>query len=78
VVLTVTRYWKSIPKQDGIIRYAFNFPKWVVPSKAVPVRQVSLLFGVLIGVFLLGESCGRIRFFAASLVLAGVFLIRLG
>jgi drug/metabolite transporter (DMT)-like permease len=47
-------------------------------SYAVPVRQVSLLFGVLIGVFLLGESCGRIRFFAASLVLAGVFLIRLG
>jgi drug/metabolite transporter (DMT)-like permease len=47
-------------------------------SYAVPVRQVSLLFGVLIGVFLLGESCGRIRFFAASLVLSGVFLIRLG
>jgi len=47
-------------------------------SYAVPVRQVSLLFGVLIGVLVLGESCGRIRFFAASLILAGVFLVRMG
>ena len=47
-------------------------------SYAVPVRQVSLLFGVLIGVLVLGESCGRIRFFAASVILAGVFLVRMG
>ena len=46
-------------------------------SYAVPVRQVSVLVGVLIGVLFLGETCGRIRSFAALLILAGVFLIRL-
>lgn len=47
-------------------------------SYAVPVRQISLLFAVLIGVFLLGETCGRIRFAAALTILAGVLLVRLG
>jgi drug/metabolite transporter (DMT)-like permease len=47
-------------------------------SYAVPVRQVSLLIGVLIGTFFLGETCGRIRFTAALLILSGVFLIRIG
>ena len=47
-------------------------------SYAVPVRQVSLLIGVLIGVLFLGEACGRIRFIATLLVLAGAALIRLG
>lgn len=47
-------------------------------SYAVPVRQVSLLIGVLIGILFLGETCGRIRFSATLLILAGVVLIRLG
>ena len=47
-------------------------------SYAVPVRQFSLLVGVLIGALFLGEECGRIRFTAALLILAGVALIRLG
>jgi drug/metabolite transporter (DMT)-like permease len=47
-------------------------------SYAVPVRQVSLLIGVLIGVLFLGVSCGCFRFTAATLILAGVFLIRVG
>ncbi|SDE06087.1 EamA family transporter [Desulfuromonas thiophila] len=47
-------------------------------SYAVPVRQVSLLFGVLFGVLCLHESCGRIRFGAALLILVGVCFIRLG
>jgi drug/metabolite transporter (DMT)-like permease len=47
-------------------------------SYAVPVRQVSILIGVLIGTLFLGEECGRIRFTAALLILAGVALIRLG
>ena len=47
-------------------------------SYAVPVRQVSLLFGVLLGILLLGERYGRIRFLAAGLILCGVFLVRLG
>lgn len=47
-------------------------------SYAVPVRQVSILVGVLIGTLFLGEACGRIRFTAALLILVGVALIRLG
>lgn len=47
-------------------------------SYAVPVRQVSILVGVVIGTLFLGEACGRIRFTAALLILAGVALIRLG
>lgn len=57
----------------------FRFGLKLAPmSYAVPVRQVSLLAGVVIGVLFLGESCGRIRFTAATLILAGVFLIRMG
>lgn len=44
-------------------------------SYAVPLRQVSLLIGVVIGVLFLKESCGRVRFASAGLILAGVFFI---
>lgn len=47
-------------------------------SYAVPVRQVNILFGVLIGVVFLREACARIRILAAGLVLVGVFLIQQG
>jgi drug/metabolite transporter (DMT)-like permease len=58
---------------------SFRFGLQLAPmSYAVPVRQVSLLIGVLIGVLFLGEACGRIRFIAALLILAGAALIRLG
>ncbi|TYO95433.1 putative membrane protein [Geothermobacter ehrlichii] len=57
----------------------FRFGLKLAPmSYAVPLRQVSLLIGVLIGVLFLGETCGRIRFLAACMILAGVFLIRFG
>jgi drug/metabolite transporter (DMT)-like permease len=56
-------------------RYGLNLAPM---SYAVPARQVSLLIGVLIGTFFLGETCGRIRFTAALLILSGVFLIRIG
>lgn len=42
-------------------------------SYAVPVRQVSLLIGVGIGLLFLGETCGRIRLGFATLILLGVF-----
>ncbi|MDY0213286.1 MAG: EamA family transporter [Desulfuromonadaceae bacterium] len=42
-------------------------------SYAVPVRQVSLLIGVGIGLLFLGETCGRIRLGFAALILLGVF-----
>ena len=58
---------------------SFRYGLQLAPmSYAVPVRQVSLLIGVLIGVLFLGEACGRIRFIATLLVLAGAALIRLG
>lgn len=47
-------------------------------SYAVPVRQVSLLIGVLIGIIFLKESFGRIRLVSASMILAGVVLIWYG
>jgi len=47
-------------------------------SYAVPVRQVSIMVGVLIGVLFLNEPCGRVRFLAAMLILAGAALIRFG
>ena len=59
--------------------FTFRYGLQMAPmSYAVPVRQVSLLLGVLIGVLFLGEACGKIRFTAALLILAGVALIRLG
>ncbi len=59
--------------------FAFRYGLQMAPmSYAVPVRQVSLLIGVLIGVIFLAEECGRIRFSAVLLILAGVALIRLG
>jgi len=58
---------------------SFRYGLQLAPmSYAVPVRQVSLLIAVLIGVLFLGESAGRIRFAAASLILAGVLLVRVG
>lgn len=47
-------------------------------SYAVPVRQVSIMVGVMIGVLFLNEPCGRFRLTAALLILAGAALIRLG
>jgi drug/metabolite transporter (DMT)-like permease len=58
---------------------SFRYGLQLAPmSYAVPVRQVSLLIGVLIGVLFLGEACGRIRFTAAVLILCGAALVRLG
>ncbi len=44
-------------------------------SYAVPLRQVSLLVGVLIGIFFLKESFGRMRLASAGLILVGVIFI---
>ncbi len=56
-------------------RYGLNLSP---VSYAVPVRQVSTVIGVIIGIVFLKESCGRIRLFSAVLILSGVVLIRLG
>ena len=56
-------------------RYGLNMSP---ASYAVPVRQVSIVIGVLIGILFLKESFGRIRFVSALLIMAGVALIRFG
>jgi drug/metabolite transporter (DMT)-like permease len=56
-------------------RYGLNLAP---VSYAVPIRQISVLFGVLIGILFLRESFGRIRILSASIIFAGVILIRLG
>jgi drug/metabolite transporter (DMT)-like permease len=56
-------------------RYGLNLSP---VSYAVPVRQVSIVIGVLIGILFLKESFGRIRFISALFILAGAALIRFG
>jgi drug/metabolite transporter (DMT)-like permease len=56
-------------------RYGLNLSK---VSYAVPVRQISIVIGVLIGILFLKESFGRIRFVSALFIMSGVILIRLG
>jgi drug/metabolite transporter (DMT)-like permease len=45
---------------------------------AVPVRQVSIMIGVLIGIIFLRESFGRIRLASAIIIVIGAVLIRFG
>ena len=55
---------------------SFRFGLQLAPvSYAVPLRQVSLLVGVLIGIFFLGESYGRMRLTSTGLILIGVAFI---
>jgi drug/metabolite transporter (DMT)-like permease len=55
---------------------SFRFGLQLAPvSYAVPVRQVGLIFGVLIGLLFLGESYGRIRLSSVGLILTGVVLV---
>ena len=56
-------------------RYGLNLSP---VSYAVPVRQVSIVIGVLIGILFLGESYGRIRFVSSLFILTGAALILLG
>ena len=47
-------------------------------SYAAGVRQTATLFGVLMGVFLLKESYGLLRFFASLVIALGIALIKMG
>lgn len=79
----VLEEWRQNPKLvlwSGPVILAsflsFRFGLELAPvSYALPVRQVSLLIGVLIGIVFLGESFGRIRLTSAGLILSGVFLV---
>jgi len=54
-------------------RYGLNLSP---VSYAVPVRQVSIVIGVLIGIIFLRESFGRIRLLSALFIMAGAALIK--
>ncbi len=56
-------------------RYGLNLSPM---SYAVPVRQVSIFVGVLIGVLFLRESFGRIRLISAFLIFLGAIVICFG
>jgi drug/metabolite transporter (DMT)-like permease len=47
-------------------------------SYVVPMREVSIVFGALLGVYLLGETFGRNRIAACVVVAAGVVAIGIG
>ncbi len=47
-------------------------------SAVAGVRQVSSLFGVLMGIFLLKEPYGSLRFIATLFIAVGIFLIKMG
>jgi drug/metabolite transporter (DMT)-like permease len=47
-------------------------------SYVVPMREVSIVFGALLGVYLLGEPFGRTRIVACAVVAAGVIAIGIG
>ena len=47
-------------------------------SYAAGVRQVATFFAVLMGVFLLKEPYGLIRFLASFLIVMGIVLIKIG
>jgi drug/metabolite transporter (DMT)-like permease len=79
----VMQEWRHNPKLvfwSGPVILAsflsFRFGLQLAPvSYAVPVRQISLLIGVLIGLMFLNESFGRIRLTSTGLILMGVFLV---
>jgi len=56
-------------------RYGLNMSP---VSYAIPVRQISIVCGVLIGIIFLRESFGRIRLISAMFIMAGAVLIRFG
>jgi uncharacterized membrane protein len=56
-------------------RYGLNLSP---VSYAVPVRQISIVIGVLIGIIFLRESFGKIRLISSLFIMIGVVLIRLG
>jgi len=76
------RSWRLILLSGPIMMTSFltfRYGLSMAPmSYAVPVRQVSILIGVLIGILFLGESFGRARVTGAVMIVAGAALIKLG
>jgi len=62
----------ACPLNYLMVLYAFRMAE---VSYVTALRQLSVVFGVLMGWLLLGESYGRIRFLASILIFTGAFLI---
>jgi uncharacterized membrane protein len=82
IAAEVREHWGLILCSGPIImasflsfRYGLNLSP---VSYAVPVRQISIVIGVLIGILFLKESYGRIRLISALIITLGAILIRLG
>ncbi len=73
--------WKSGVTAGGLSLGAYWIVIWaftLAPLALVAaLRETSVLFAMLIGVFLLGEKAGVVRWVSGSLILAGVVLMRL-
>ncbi|MCM0083914.1 EamA family transporter [Geomonas sp. Red32] len=74
--------WKPILWSGPVVmasfltfRYGLNLSP---VGYAVPVRQVSIMVGVLVGIVWLRETCGMMRLVSASVIVAGAVLIRFG
>jgi drug/metabolite transporter (DMT)-like permease len=82
VVSELRENWKLILLSGPIMMASFltfRYGLKLAPmSYAVPVRQVSILVGVLLGMLFLKESFGRIRLASALLILVGAFVIKFG
>ncbi|HPX60899.1 MAG TPA: DMT family transporter [Deltaproteobacteria bacterium] len=82
IITEVKSHWRLILCSGPVIMasfLSFRYGLNLAPvSYAVPVRQVSVLVGVLIGIVFLKESFGRIRLVSATVIMAGALLIKLG
>jgi len=58
-----------------LFRYALGIAK---VSYAASVRQVASLFGVLLGIYILGEPYGPLRLIATLFIVLGIVLIKMG
>jgi drug/metabolite transporter (DMT)-like permease len=58
-----------------LFRYALSITE---VSYAACVRQISSLFGVLLGIYILKEPYGRIRLISTLFIIVGIVLIKLG
>lgn len=58
-----------------LFRYALSITE---VSYAASVRQISSLFGVFLGIYILKEPYGRIRFISTLFIVLGIALIKFG
>jgi len=58
-----------------LFRYALSITE---VSYAACVRQISSLFGVFLGIYILKEPYGRIRLISTIFIVLGIVLIKLG